>query len=442
MKPVYDADLINQPVQLYAGPLSAEYSNGTLSGNGTIRFEWLPKPRIHFQFDVPQASREMPNIGKTRLIAVNANRRLMANVTFLGANESNEQCARGEVVGDETSSIEVQLRHVIFHLPNFGRVPGEFIRDETAARNWAGRLAMEAAGWKITLDRIKPPESPLWADPLYDKLDDTAGYAITHVGRIERSDGSDFSVEDVDKALRILFHFFSFCRGAWCSPQLPVGFNASDDRVWERWQARPTDNWKRVGTWLNDSRGMNAALPGYFERFGSDVWEETIRVATFWYVEANESAGGIEGATILIYTALELLAWTLLVKDRAVLSEDGFDKLPAMDKLRLLASASDIPLATPASLVEISKLAKEYNWSDAPQSLASIRNALVHPKVKLRQKGLITDTRTLKECWRLGLWFLELILLRLTKYEGVYVNRLDTDGAGNRKTASVPWSKK
>ncbi len=440
IKGVYEADKINQPIQLYAGPLTAEYSDATLPGTGTIAFEFLPKPRIHFQFDVPRGSREMPGMGKTRLIAVNAKRTLMANVTSFGANDSNEQCVRGEVVGDETSLTEVQLKHVIFHLPNFARVLGESIRDDVASCHWPGRLPMEADGWRITLDRINPPESALWTDPLYDILKDTAGYAITHVGHIERSDGGAFSVEQVGNVLRVLFHFLSFCRGAWCSPQLPVGFNACAERVWERWQACPTDNWKQVGTWLNDFRGMNAALPGFFDRFASDLWEEPIRWAIFWYVEANESAGGIEGATILIQAALELLAWTMFVKDRAVLSENGFDKRPAADKLRLLASACGVPLAIPSSFVEIPKLAKEYNWADVPQSFTEIRHALVHPKNELRQSGRITDAKPLKECWRLGLWLLELVLLRLANYDGVYVNRLK-NGSGNRTTEAVPWTR-
>ena len=151
----------------------------------------------------------------------------------------------------------------------------------------------------------------------------------------------------------------------------------------------------------------------------------------------------MEGATILIQTALDLLAWTLLVKDRTVLSENGFEKLSAMDKLRRLGLACEVPLDIPASMVEISKLAKKHNWTDAPQALVEIRNALVHPnpKNRLRQAGLIAETRVLRECWRLGLWFLELVILKLVSYEGSYSNRLQQDVSGHHKAESVPWTR-
>ena len=57
---------------------------------------------------------------------------------------------------------------------------------------------------------------------------------------------------------------------------------------------------------------------------------------------------------------------------------------------------------------------------DAPYFLTEIRNSMVHPDNRHRHlfKGFYPDA------WRLGMWYLELTILRLCGYEGTYANRL------------------
>jgi len=54
---IYNADIVNAPIELYTGPLAAECRDGELMGSGTIRLIWLPRPKVRFVFDPMPGSR-------------------------------------------------------------------------------------------------------------------------------------------------------------------------------------------------------------------------------------------------------------------------------------------------------------------------------------------------------------------------------------------------
>ena len=95
-------------------------------------------------------------------------------------------------------------------------------------------------------------------------------------------------------------------------------------------------------------------FPGFVTLWMNNVWHKSVSDALYWYLGACDRRVGIgvDTGLILAQTALELLAWTYCVRDGKMISETGFQrKLSAADKLRLLASSLDIPLAIPSSLL-------------------------------------------------------------------------------------------
>ncbi len=158
-----------------------------------------------------------------------------------------------------------------------------------------------------------------------------------------------------------------------------------------------------------------------------------------WYIEANAQAGSVEGSIMLTHTAFELLAYSILVEHFHWLSADGFAKLGAAESMRLLFRWAGLPIDIPTELTNLSAIAKGNNWPDSPSAMTEIRNKLTHPTKKNRDAykkygvGAITDT------WTLGLWYLELCLLRLFEYNGTYGSRLKKmrySGA----VEPVPWA--
>ena len=138
---------------------------------------------------------------------------------------------------------------------------------------------------------------------------------------------------------------------------------------------------------------------------------------------------------------MELIAWVLIVEKDKNLSEIGFDKnLPASDKLRILFSKLGIPMEIPSSsnlLSDLREMASQNdcNWMDAPHAFTEMRNGIVHPKTKKRNKIYHAPGYAKLGTAFLGLWYLELVLLAMFKYQGCYANRLE-----NQNLEVVPWS--
>jgi len=147
----------------------------------------------------------------------------------------------------------------------------------------------------------------------------------------------------------------------------------------------------------------------------------------------------LEASIILCQTALELLGWVSLVEDKKLISQKGFDTLPASDKIRLLLSNYKIPLEVPIWLADLVRLGKAYSWRDGPECLTGIRNALIHPQLKNREKIEKISPLAFYEVLGLGLWYLDLIFLNLFDYMSIYRNRLRRNCTYDETLESVPW---
>jgi len=198
-----------------------------------------------------------------------------------------------------------------------------------------------------------------------------------------------------------------------------------------------------VTSWFPDlqAQSLKKAFPGFLQRWKSPTWQEPIKLGIHWYLESNAQAGGIHGSIVLEQVAFELLSWVLVIEEKRLLSPSGFGKLPAADQLRLLLSQSGIPLELPGSLINLSKASKELNWIDGPQALTEIRNAITHSSDQKKRKRILQPSFSLaiREAYELGLWYLELVFLRLFEYQGDYFNRVAQKPRYQDNIEAVPW---
>jgi hypothetical protein len=169
-------------------------------------------------------------------------------------------------------------------------------------------------------------------------------------------------------------------------------------------------------------------------RCKQDDWREAIHEIIYWYLNANLSSRGIDAGIILTQAAIERLSYEYAVKDKRLLSVNGFKDLCASDKYRLLFSLLKIPIEIPKETPALEKLANKFNWIDAPQALTEIRNSLVHPEHKKR--GQLSSAYY--EAWNLDLWYLEMGVLAICDYLGTYGNRLKRKWVG--QVEDIPWA--
>ena len=280
-------------------------------------------------------------------------------------------------------------------------------------------LALQAQSWLVRIDPV----------PNFIELENTlrtdGGYAVTHRGMIQRTDGEGFSKDDAHIFLRGLEHFVSFVCGSRCGVNNVIGFDAEGNESWKQWGSYHVSQWKRCRSWSDVT--IRNTLSEVFEQFwlkyhnSSDHLDRVLG----WYVHSNESAA-LDMCIVLNQTVLEILT-DLMPSGKETKTGKRIAKL-------LCKQGIDYQIPTLCS--ELIALAKQNGFDHGPHTLVMIRNSIVHATVKVD----INSIDTYYEAKQLGLWYVELLLLRMFKYGGEYASRLiDVQQTGN--TEPVPWAK-
>ena len=106
----------------------------------------------------------------------------------------------------------------------------------------------------------------------------------------------------------------------------------------------------------------------------------------------------------------------MLVESKKNLDNDGWNRLSAANRIRLLLSQFDIGLEVPDRMTDLKQMSNELNWQDGVGAVTAIRNALVHPNPKNYRKIDSGKEAARHQAWCLGLQYLEQILLKLFNY--------------------------
>ena len=366
----------------------------------------------------------------------------LVNVRFL-AWKITVECLKARFDGSELTLIptrdplclgspKTRLKAVTFHLLNF---PAVFSRNITSAKVKKATLRLDhlvlsGGGWRVVLSSLPTPRDHV------KLIRNSGGYGFPHAGRIVREDGGTFAGQSVNDFLTALHLYLSFARGFWSSPNLAVGYTGRGKSTWTQWGAGQCSRWRSVRSWFDGRHGslLAEAFPGFLRRRNQELWRAPIMKAIALYLASNTPH--VDTGIVLTQTALELLSWVYVVKEQKLISAAGFNDLRSSDRLRLLCSSLGMPLSIPACLKEMAKAGKPKKWLDAMHAITEIRNSIVHPQHK--RSGKYNDV--LYEAWNLGLWYLELLLLRLFGHDGKYGNRLVQKYVG--EVEDVPWATK
>lgn len=327
---------------------------------------------------------------------------------------------------------ETRLSKVIFHLFDFKDRFGtsrKVINSENSAYS-LGITLLESTKWKVELHETKNTDKSDRRTNRYPVL--------THICCLTRTDGSEFDGKSARQMVLDLREFFTFSQGYFCPPVMPVGFDKNNNKVWAIGTSlhHPV---KGAMSWFDPHHSEQLAhlFPNFMSKFEDKRWRDTLHSVIYWYVRCNNTSGsGIDSGIILSQVAIERLAYEYVVNQRKLIESGGFKDLKASDKYRLLFASLDIPTAIPSNLPKVQAIAKKFKYLDAPHFLTEIRNAIVHPDHKRRD--IFSDLYY--EGWRLGMWYLELTVLRLCDYKETYANRLPVEHWIGQ-VDEVPWGK-
>jgi hypothetical protein len=436
LAPIYTTPAPDTPVKLAAGRFGIRQGSYTGEGKGTLDLVWASRPKVRFAIpSLSPVGSLRPDGCTLSLRDLHAETGAHITTAHHAAGEQGASFgARGVLNANAIVGTIQPATHVIFHIVNFWDYlnprhtpcPPEYdIR----------RVVFEGGGWRITLQAV--PE----VAQLVRKLEADSGRAITHAGKAERTDGSSISQAEAHQLFDALHSFFSFARGLWSPPILYVGCDAGGNGIWYDWTVRQASPWRAVLSWFPDHYPdcLAGVFPGFMRLWQQPDWQDILAVVIHWYVETSLQAGAVEGAVILCQNALERLAYYFLVHTRAVLQEQDFrpGRLSAAVRLRRLLTEFNLPLNLVANGVRINQLpalAQARGWTDAPEALVVLRNSIVHPDQHNAQRLQNYPLPARNEAWLLGLWYLELVLLKLFGYTGNYANRLTCRYAGEVET--------
>ena len=255
-------------------------------------------------------------------------------------------------------------------------------------------------------------------------IEKSAGYAVTHTGRILRSDRSDFDGAEAEQVVRSLATFLSFLRGGRCGIALATGIADDGDEAWHRWGTGHVKRGNNSGYWLSGIHSEDAIsdlFRGFFRRFVG-AGGHAVQNIIDWYLNASESS--YHAGLILIQAALERLSHLIL--DR---SKGGKEKTGDFIRDALSESCLGVSASVPEALRNLSGFAFAENIAHGPAAIVKVRNDLVHPRTTTRA----ISARTQLEASELAEYYVELMLLRMFGYTGEHWNRIDN------VHEPVPW---
>lgn len=285
-----------------------------------------------------------------------------------------------------------------------------------------GSVLLQAGGWEIEITAV-----PTLSD-IEKKLKDEGGYAVTHTGTVRRFDGGDFAVQDVEPLLSALRLFLSFARGTYCGLTLVVGKDCDGESAWERWGTHRVTEWSNPPpSWFDRMNGYILAevFPGFWKLWQDQ--EQLARMVVDLYLNANLGSHGVghDGGLILAQVALERLS-------NKESGPRGKRIARALRKMGISGAALHISTESCPELAAYNE--RKHAWKHGPHALVELRNNIVHPRDKYHN----LPQMAYYEVWNLAQWYLELILLKLSGYEGSYGNRLTQKWVG--EVEPVPWA--
>jgi hypothetical protein len=421
-----------EPILLHDGDLELRYSDRTVGGCGRIELFLLPTPRFGFFLENVPVSLDAESAGELGVPGLAGSLEAVVGDSRFGLSGFMSGSTQGSA-GDRDSLSIAEVRFLVANLPFFIgeslRAPRSLPEGGKVDTYWRGRLTFRAADWLIDLDLRVDQEA------VYAQLREQGGFEITHVGVLRRENGTPFSGGDAEEILDVLGDFLGLACGAWAPPIAAVGLGEDDQLVWLELKRRWTSPWRsHLRAFDFHKHELNDAFACYLACRNDPTWKEPLRVATQIYVEAN---GPITADTslVLAQSVLELITWVRFVDELGTRQAKDFDGLMPSERLRELLAWLEVDARIPPQQTALAREAANQDWNDGPHAIGAMRNALIHPRQ--RERLLRTPIMARIELQELALWYVELALLRLIDFNGLYFNRLGEKATGI--VEPVPW---
>ena len=287
-----------------------------------------------------------------------------------------------------------------------------------SALHWS--IVMKAEPWLVKIEPV----------PNLHKLErilrSNSGYAVTHTGMVAREDGRGFTEEEAHEFLDGLDNFLSFISSSSCAVTDVTGTGSDGRDAWKRWGSHHVAPWARRRTWADVT--VRDSFPAIFQKFWEDYVKNRgdLERALGWYVYSNQSEA-LDVSIIFNHAVLELLTY--------IAAGQKPPKTKTGDWIANNLSNEGIDPQIPSSCRSLSALANQRSLRHGPHALVDIRNSMIHPNPTFHHPSIDAT----HEAKQLGLWYVELMLLKRFQHMGKYSSQL-TPVQTPGDTEIVPWA--
>jgi len=450
--------------------LVIQQEKSSKQGKGRIYLSWFPYPNVRFEVEIkyPPVDREAMKQRWNDYKKIE-NKEISQSAKMVFGEELKETLNLIQVgdaklkFGNGTSSNELKIdiqrvgrhpNHKSFQNPCdeiLGCLDNQQIGDGINIQCLQFYLSnfynmsfeIEIEDWRLTLNTTDNIDSFL------KTLEREGGYCISHVAKLQRLDNENLDVEQARKVLVALSYGFSFMRGIRIAPILISGCNENSETLYQELGFSWATPWEQECNFtcmaIPSPTDVNLFATGFIKKWRDPIWHNPLKSIVQWYIEAVRAAGGLEGSIVLLQTALETLAWVLIVDDRKT-SVEIFDgkkkgrKTSAAQKINHLLKILQVGNKVPDSLTQLKNYSNSLEpegRNDGPFALCRVRNSIAHASPENRKKLYALDDSVIIETRRLGLWYVELSILWILQYQGNYFNRISD--SNKLCVEPVPW---
>jgi hypothetical protein len=260
---------------------------------------------------------------------------------------------------------------------------------------------------------------------------------LTHRLIITRQDHKAFHWSHVAPSINDLLLFLSFANCSEVSAPVVYGFKEGSLAFFKFAAPRrsvPTN--RRSWATSLDQSDLHAASTCFLKTIENDFWSSILARAIRWQILTDISMhDSSEQALFTIQMLLELLSYVLLVEEAAILSEDGYSKLPASDRITLLRSRSNLGISIPTEdHSEVEAFCAANSINNVGELISVLRNKLIHPTKKNRDYLDQVPRGVRFSAVEIGLQTVSIAILKVMGYNGRYFDDMEWE------LKAVPWA--
>jgi hypothetical protein len=434
IKPTIVMENANEDISIYEGDFIVKQDGREISVNGVIKFCWFPNSRTVFSGKVTSENYININQIKDVTIVVDGLDFAVGQVNNRFINQSqNIYTLRGSCHSATSGDKSLSVNEINFSIPNLRGLYGTLVKtvDHESISGEDGRIYFEDEKFIITFDKIDGFNNH------EEELASKGGYLIMYGGKVAKKRGA-ISLEEFKQVHFAVSNFLYFINGRRTAPLFMQGIH-DGTVLWTDYTAHNVDQYKKVSSWTQFQwfSDLSSIWKNFLILWKDESNKDFLITVIHWYVEANSNAAFIEGSIIIAQTALELLYNWLIIEQKKLIIGNDAEGLSASNKIRLVISELNIDPSIPVRYSELLEFSQQSNADimDAPEVLTKVRNALIHGQEKKRKELIKMEPQAKYQALQTALWYIELAILKIIKYDGKYWNRAE------QKNELVPWKK-